>query len=188
MNNKILFSSLIIIMLITWSIFYVIFPNNTGTTTTTNNNNGIDPFNTNNPLGKKIHIVILFDGDRGLQYLNSLLKFIFYHQNGRFRCDLKACCLSNFCDRFMSDCQTVINNVSTIYTTVFHFLITTISSNSRLLNLMNTWKLRNMEYHFYSCSGYLVIVLDIDMLLNTDIIELWNYFDYFKETQVCFFK
>ncbi|VDP50705.1 unnamed protein product [Schistosoma margrebowiei] len=48
LNIKILFSSLIIIMLITWSIFYVIIPNKTSTTTT--NNNGIDPFNTNNPL------------------------------------------------------------------------------------------------------------------------------------------
>ncbi|CAH8602949.1 unnamed protein product [Schistosoma margrebowiei] len=201
-------------MLITWSIFYVIIPNKTSTTTT-NNYNGIDPFNTNNPLEKKIHIVILFVGDRGLQYLNSLLKSIFYHQNGRFRCDLKACCLSNFCDPFMNDCQTVMNNVSTTYTTVFHFLITTISSNSQLLNLMNTWKIRNMEYHFYSCGDYLadfwwiqsrhpsgakpflklmiatilpptinkVIVLDIDILLNTDIIELWNHFDYFEETQ-----
>ncbi|CAI2731848.1 unnamed protein product [Schistosoma spindalis] len=28
-----------------------------------------------------------------------------------------------------------------------------------------------------------VIVLDIDILLNTDIIELWNHFEYFKETQ-----
>ncbi|CAH8605600.1 unnamed protein product [Schistosoma bovis] len=214
LNNKILFSSLIIIMLITWSIFYVIIPNTTSNTTT-NNNNGIDPFNTNNSLEKKIHIVILFDGDRGLQYLNSLLKSIFYHQNGRFRCDLKACCLSNFCDRFMNDCQTLMNNVPTTYTTVFHFLITSISLNSQLLNLMNTWKLHNMEYHFYSCGNQLtdiwwiqsshpsgikpflklmiteilpstinkVIVLDIDILLNTDIIELWNHFDYFKETQ-----
>ncbi|VDP56169.1 unnamed protein product, partial [Schistosoma margrebowiei] len=49
LNIKILFSSLIIIMLITWSIFYVIIPNKTSTTTT-NNYNGIDPFNTNNPL------------------------------------------------------------------------------------------------------------------------------------------
>ncbi|CAH8602944.1 unnamed protein product [Schistosoma margrebowiei] len=106
-------------------------------------------------MENKIPIVILFDGDRGLQYLNSLLKSIFYHQNGRFRCDLKACCLSNFCDPFTYDCQTVMNNVSTTYTTVFHFLITTISLNSQLLNLMNTWKIRNMEYHFYNCSNYL---------------------------------
>ncbi|CAI2731833.1 unnamed protein product [Schistosoma spindalis] len=131
----------------------------------------------------KIHIVIIFDGDRGLQYLNSLLKSIFYYQNGRFRCDLKACCLSKFCDRFIDDCHTVMNSGSTTYTTVFNFLITTIASNSQLLNLMNTWKLHNMEYHFYSCSDYLVIVLDIDILLNTDIIELWNHFEYFKETQ-----
>ncbi|VDP55225.1 unnamed protein product [Schistosoma curassoni] len=155
LNNKILFSSLIIIMLITWSIFYVIIPNTTSNTTTTNKN-GIDPFNTDNSLDNKIHIVILFDGDRGLQYLHSLLKSIFYYQNGRFRCDLKACCLSNFCDRFMNDCQTLMNNVSTTYTTVFHFLITSISLNSQLLNLMNTWKLHNMEYHFYSCGNQLV--------------------------------
>uniref|UniRef100_A0A095C6V6 Glycosyltransferase-like protein LARGE2 n=1 Tax=Schistosoma haematobium TaxID=6185 RepID=A0A095C6V6_SCHHA len=153
--------------------------------------------------------------DRDLQYLNSLLKSIFYHQNGRFRCDLKACCLSNFCDRFMNDCQTVMNNVSTTYTTVFHFLITSISSNSQLLNLMNTWKLHNMEYHFYNCSNYLanlqwisskhpagakpflklmlteilptninkVIVLDNDILLNIDIIELWNHFENFNQIQ-----
>ncbi|VDP59843.1 unnamed protein product [Schistosoma curassoni] len=145
----------------------------------------------------------------------DLLKSIFYHQNGRFRCDLKACCLSNFCDRFMNDCQTVMNNVSTTYTTVFHFLITSISSNSQLLNLMNTWKLHNMEYHFYNCSNYLanlqwisskhpagakpflklmlteilptninkVIVLDNDILLNIDIIELWNHFENFNEIQ-----
>ncbi|RTG91362.1 uncharacterized protein DC041_0005604 [Schistosoma bovis] len=113
----------------------------------------------------------------------NLLKSIFYHQNGRFRCDLKACCLSNFCDRFMNDCQTVMNNVSTTYTTVFHFLITSISSNSQLLNLMNTWKLHNMEYHFYNCSNYLVIVLDNDILLNIDIIELWNHFENFNEIQ-----
>ncbi|VDP52960.1 unnamed protein product [Schistosoma margrebowiei] len=217
-------------MLITWSIFYVISPN---TTTQWID----DPLVKNSPSEKKIHIVILFDGDRGLQYLNSLLKSIFYYQNGRFRCDSKACCLSNFCDPFMNDCQPVMNNVSTTYTTVFHFLITTISLNSQLLNLMNTWKIRNMEYHFYSCSDYLadfqwiqsehnsgfkpflklmiatilpstinkvshssasfliicfytsvplplqVIVLDIDILLNTDIIELWNHFDYFNVTQ-----
>ncbi|KAH9581873.1 LARGE xylosyl- and glucuronyltransferase 2 [Schistosoma haematobium] len=165
-----------IIILITWSIIYVITPNPT--------THWIDdPLTKNSSSEKKIHIVILFDGDRGLQYLNSLLKSIFYHQNGRFRCDLKACCHSNFCDRFMNDCQTVMNNVSTTYTTVFHFLITSISLNSQLLNLMNTWKLHNMEYHFYSCGNHLVIILDIDILLNTDIIELWNHFDYFKETQ-----
>ncbi|RTG90801.1 glycosyltransferase-like protein LARGE, partial [Schistosoma bovis] len=116
-------------MLITWSIFHVISPNTTPDWID-------DPLNS--PSDNKIHIVILFDGDRGLQYLNSLLKSIFYYQNGRFRCDLKPCCLSNFCDRFMNDCQTVMNNV---------------------------------------------IVLDIDILLNTDIIELWNHFNYFKETQ-----
>ncbi|KAH9581877.1 LARGE xylosyl- and glucuronyltransferase 2, variant 2 [Schistosoma haematobium] len=55
----------------------------------------------------------------------------------------------------MNDCQTVMNNVSTTYTTVFHFLITSISLNSQLLNLMNTWKLHNMEYHFYSCGNHL---------------------------------
>ncbi|CAH8612510.1 unnamed protein product [Schistosoma haematobium] len=203
-----LFSSLMIIILITWSIIYVITPNPT--------THWIDdPLTKNSSSEKKIHIVILFDGDRGLQYLNSLLKSIFYHQNGRFRCDLKACCHSNFCDRFMNDCQTVMNNVSTTYTTVFHFLITSISLNSQLLNLMNTWKSHNMEYHFYSCGNHLanlrwiefkhnsgakrflklmiseilsftinkVIILDIDILLNTDIIELWNHFDYFKETQ-----
>ncbi|CAI2731832.1 unnamed protein product [Schistosoma spindalis] len=174
LNNKILFSSLIITTLITWNIFYVIIPNTTY---------WIDPLMVDTSLENKIHIVIIFDGDQGLQYLNSLLKSIFYYQNGRFRCDLKACCLSNFCDRFIDDCHTVMNSGSTTYTTVFHFLITTISSNSQLLNLMNTWKLHNMEYHFYSCSDYLVIVLDIDILLNTDIIELWNHFEYFKETQ-----
>ncbi|RTG80983.1 uncharacterized protein DC041_0001597 [Schistosoma bovis] len=118
-------------MLITWSIFHVISPNTTPDWID-------DPLMKNSPSDNKIHIVILFDGDRGLQYLNSLLKSIFYYQNGRFRCDLKPCCLSNFCDRFMNDCQTVMNNV---------------------------------------------IVLDIDILLNTDIIELWNHFNYFKETQ-----
>ncbi|CAH8619272.1 unnamed protein product [Schistosoma rodhaini] len=166
----------------------------------------------------KIHIVILFDGDQRLQYLNSLLKSIFYYQNDRFRYDIKSCCYANFCDRFIihdHDNQTVINPMATTYITVLHILVTTITSNSKLLNLMNTWKLRNMEYYFYSCNNYLadiwwiqskhpsgvkpflklmiteilpltiskVIVLDIDILLNTDIIELWKYFDYFTGTQ-----
>uniref|UniRef100_A0A3Q0KQS8 Glycosyltransferase-related n=1 Tax=Schistosoma mansoni TaxID=6183 RepID=A0A3Q0KQS8_SCHMA len=105
--------------------------------------------------------------------------------------------------------------MATTYITVIHFLVTTITSNRRLMNLMNTWKLRNMEYYFYNCNNYLtnlqwinsrhpagtkpflklmlteilptniskVIVLDTDILLNTDIIELWNHFENFSQTQ-----
>ncbi|CAH8600548.1 unnamed protein product [Schistosoma bovis] len=205
-NNKVLLSFIIIFSLFICSVLHFTYWNVDFT---------IYSLSTMKSMENKIHIVILYDSDRDLQYLNSLLKSIFYHQNGRFRCDLKACCLSNFCDRFMNDCQTVMNNVPTTYTTVFHFLITTISSNSRLLNLMNTWKLHNMEYHFYNCSNYLanlqwisskhpagakpflklmlteilptninkVIVLDNDILLNIDIIELWNHFENFNEIQ-----
>ncbi|CAH8584958.1 unnamed protein product [Schistosoma intercalatum] len=205
-NNKVLLSFIIIFSLLICTALHFTYWNVDFT---------IYSLTTMKSMENKIHIVILYDSDRDLQYLKSLLKSIFYHQNGRFRCDLKACCLSNFCDRFMNDCQTVMNSVSTTYTTVFHFLITSISSNSQLLNLMNTWKLRNMEYHFYNCSNYLanlqwisskhpagtkpflklmlteilptninkVIVLDNDILLNIDIIELWNHFENFNEIQ-----
>ncbi|XP_018646703.1 glycosyltransferase-related [Schistosoma mansoni] len=142
-----------------------------------------------NRLVIKIHIVILFDGDQHLQYLNSLLKSIFYYQNKRFRYDIKSCCYADFCDRFINGNEhdhgnhTVKSHMATTYITVIHFLVTTITSNRRLMNLMNTWKLRNMEYYFYNCNNYLVIVLDTDILLNTDIIELWNHFENFSQTQ-----
>ncbi|CAH8539045.1 unnamed protein product [Schistosoma turkestanicum] len=206
-NHKLLFPLLITITLITWKIFNLIYGKYDYAT---------DLFYKTNSLENKIHIVILFDGDHGLQYLNSLMKSIFYHQNGRFRCDLKNCCVSNFCDRFNENFQHNITNLlSPSYTTVFHFLITTMSSNSALIDLMNSWKVHNMEYYFYSCKDHLenlqwiksthysgckpflklmlteilpthiskVIILDIDMLLNTDIIELWNHFENFNDTQ-----
>ncbi|CAH8538989.1 unnamed protein product [Schistosoma turkestanicum] len=136
--------------------------------------------------------------------------------NDVFRCDLKNCCVSNFCDRFDGNCQrNVTNMLNSSYTTVFHFLINNMSSNGALIDLMNSWKLRNMEYYFYSCEDHLenlhwiqsyhpaglepflklmlteilpsnisrVIVLDIDILLNANIIELWNHFENFNDTQ-----
>ncbi|KAK4468902.1 hypothetical protein MN116_008062 [Schistosoma mekongi] len=204
-NNKIISSIIIIMVSITWSIYYVI------TRITDEDVKMKSQVTTDN----RIHIVILFDGDIGLQYLNSLLKSIFYHQNGRFRCDLNNCCQSHFCNRFIDNCHSYSNNMLNSSSIVFHFLISTISSNNGLLNLMNTWKLRNMEYHFYTCSKYLedlkwissrhssgskpflklmltkilpssiskVIVLDIDILLNADITELWNHFNNFGENQ-----
>ncbi|CAH8539030.1 unnamed protein product [Schistosoma turkestanicum] len=203
-NHKLLFVLIITITLITWSIFNLV------------DDKYDDAFHRNNSLKNKIHIVILFDGDSGLKYLNTLLKSIFYHQYGRFRCDLKKCCVSNLCDRFDENCHSnAMNVLATSYTTVFHFLINNMSSNGALIDLMNSWKVHNMEYYFYSCKDHLenlqwikskhpsgckpflkfmvteilpsniskVIILDIDMLINTDIIELWNHFENFNETQ-----
>ncbi|CAH8648233.1 unnamed protein product [Schistosoma margrebowiei] len=161
----------------------------------------------------KIHISILIDSERGLLYMDSLLKSLFYYQK-RFHFDFKHCCISDLCDKISDDSSNYKDRMLYIYPTVFHIL-TNNKSSSYLIHFLNMWKLHNVEYYSYEYNTYLdrlqwivskhpsgakpfvklllpeilpssvnkVIVLDLDMILNTNIVELWNHFEKFEETQ-----
>ncbi|CAH8638004.1 unnamed protein product [Heterobilharzia americana] len=198
---------LLIIILMTSSYFYLVY---------TDLHEEKTKFSSilENFMADKIHIALLVDGGPGLFYLDSLLKSIFYNQE-RFRCDLKNCCISNLCDRFTDNCPKYEERTSHVYPITLH-LLTNNRSSGDLSYLMNMWKIRDLEYHFYDCSKHMdnlqwivskhssgakpflklllpdilpssvhkVIVLDIDILFNADIVELWNHFEKFQETQM----
>ncbi|CAH8662597.1 unnamed protein product [Schistosoma haematobium] len=163
------------ILLTIWSYYYFI-------SNDVSENHSISSMVIGNFTDDKIHISILIDSERGLLYMDSLLKSLFYYQK-RFHFDFKQCCISDLCDKISDDSSHYKDRMLHIYPTVFHIL-TNNKSSSYLIHFLNMWKLHNVEYYFYEYNTYLVIVLDLDMILNTNIVELWNHFEKFPETQV----
>ncbi|RTG84730.1 uncharacterized protein DC041_0005984, partial [Schistosoma bovis] len=101
----------------------------------------------------KIHISILIDSERGLLYMDNLLKFLFYYQKP-FHFDFKHCCISDLCDKIGDDSSHYKDRMLYIYPTVFHIL-TNNKSSSYLIHFLNMWKLHNVEYYFYEYNTYL---------------------------------
>ncbi|VDO61781.1 unnamed protein product [Schistosoma margrebowiei] len=53
-----------------------------------------------------------------------------------------------------------------------------------LSTLFDTWKIPNFDVYFYQLELYLVINLDVDLLVNSDLLELWAHFQKFNFSQV----
>ncbi|CAH8608632.1 unnamed protein product [Heterobilharzia americana] len=132
----------------------------------------------------KIHIVSVIDGEKGLNNIEVLIKSIMYHQK-RFRCQYTRCCLADLCKRLMDgkfQCPDVkalkFNGLIT-----FHFLIDKYM-RAKFQKIEKTWQLKNVKYQFYEYERYLVIILDVNLLFNADIHDLWNHFRYFTGPQM----
>ncbi|CAH8674520.1 unnamed protein product [Schistosoma rodhaini] len=207
---KSFFYIIVIILLLTWSYYYYYY----FIGTVVNENHSRSSTVAGNFMDDKVHIAILIDGERGLFYMDSLLKSLFYYQK-RFHFDLKNCCIYDLCDKFNDNSSYYDDRMLHIYPIVFHIL-TNSKFTSNLTHFLNMWKLPNVEYYSYECNRYLdrlqwivskhpagakpfvklllpeilppyvhkVIVLDLDMILNTNIVELWNHFERFQETQM----